>query len=218
MPNKTLVVGSAGFIGNYLMAEVEADELDLKYEQDVRNGIDENYKTIIFLACNQDNTQEAYKENYEMYLALDRYRDRRPKTHLIYISTAAVYTPNSIYAQSKRLGEVYAKRFKRHTILRLSNVYGHGDGHGAPDRFQRGEKTIHGDGSQVRDLIPVEEVVDKIIEYSKTLEFGVFNISSGVGTDVNQMFALFGKGKQKYENDTPCGIKYSVLPPGRVNG
>lgn len=215
---KTLVVGGSGFIGSYLMNEIEADNLDLKEGQDVCHGIDDKYDTIIFLACNQDNTQEAYQENSRMFKALDEYRKEYPKTHLIYISSAAVYTPNSKYAASKRLGEVYAKRFDKYTILRLSNVYGHGDGHGAPDRFMRGEKTIHGDGTQIRDLIPVEEVVRNIIFF---IDFrdnadGVYNISTGIGTSVNDMFKMFGTGSSISVKAHDVGVQESILEPGFV--
>lgn len=219
MSNKILVVGGSGFIGSYLLPELDAKNLDLKTGEDVRDGLYRKYKTIIFLACNQANTQDAYRENYEMYLALDSNRRQYPKTHLIYFSSAAVYYPGSIYSQTKRLGEVYAKRFEKHTILRPSNIYGHGDGHGAPDKFMRGEKEIYGDGSYVRDLIAVESVVDKVLEFVKSQEVGIFNVSTGKGTTVKEMFKMFGKGKPKYtkhklgrDMETP----ESILEPGRV--
>lgn len=219
MSNKILVVGGSGFVGSYLMRELEADNLDLLEGQDVSWGIDKKYKIVIFLACNQNNTQAAYRINHSMYLALDSYRREYPKTHLIYFSSAAVYYPGSIYSQTKRLGEVYAKRFKKHTILRPSNIYGHGDGHGAPDKFMRGEKEIYGDGSYVRDLIAVESVVDKVLEFIKSQEVGIFNVSTGKGTTVGEMFRMFGKGKPKYikhklgqDMETPV----SVLIPGKV--
>lgn len=211
---KTLVVGHKGFIGSYLMDEIEADGMDLIDGDDVRYGIDGRYKTIIFLACDQANRQTSYKRNYEMYLALQDYRQRHPKTHLIYISSAAIHGA-SIYGQSKRLGEIFAKRFRKHTILRLSNVYGHGDGHGAPDRFMRGEKTIHRDGKQIRDLISVEEVVAEIIYYINNPEVGIFNVSSGRGTSVNDMFAMFGEGQPKHIKHD-IGVKESILHPGEV--
>lgn len=216
---KTLVVGGSGFIGSYLMKEIEADNLDLKEGQDVRDGIDQKYKTIVFLACNQANTQAAYQENYEMYLALDEYRRRYPKTHLIYFSSAAVYYPGSKYSQTKRLGEVYAKRFRNHTILRPSNIYGHGDGHGAPDKFMRGEKEIYGDGSYVRDLIAVEAVVDKVVEFINEPKYGIFNVSTGIGTSVKDMFNMFGEGNPvfiKHKMGRDMETKESILRPGRV--
>lgn len=219
LKSKILVVGGSGFVGFYLMRELKADNLDLKEGQNVKDGIGKQYKIIVFLACNQANTQAAYQDNYEMYSALDDYRKRYPKTHLIYFSSAAVYYPGSIYSQTKRLGEAFAKRFKHHTILRPSNIYGHGDGHGAPDKFMRGEKEIYGDGSYVRDLIAVESVVSQVLEFIESKETGVFNVSTGNGTTVKQMFKMFGEGKPKYikralgrDMETPK----SILEPGKV--
>jgi nucleoside-diphosphate-sugar epimerase len=217
--SKTLVVGGSGFVGSYLMKELNAENMDLKEGYDVRKGIDDKYKTIVFLACNQANTQEAYKENHEMYKALDQYRRQYPKTHLIYFSSAAVYYPGSKYSQTKRLGEVFAKRFKKHTILRPSNIYGHGDGHGAPDKFMQGEKEIYGDGSYVRDLIAVESVVDQVVSFIESREVGVFNVSTGIGTSVKDMFNMFGKGKPKFikhKLGRDMETEKSILVPGRV--
>lgn len=214
--NKTLVVGSRGFIGARLMKELEADEIDLKIGSDVRHGIDKKYKTIVFLACDQADTREAYRYNYSMYRVLDGYRKRYPTTRLIFISSAAVYDRLGKYAQSKILGEAYAKRFENHIILRLSNVYGHGDGHGAPDRFLRGSRIINGDGEQVRDIVPVETVVGEIIDFVNCDLTGTRNVSTGLGTTVNQMFKLFGTGEPKYDERADVGVKSSILEPGWV--
>lgn len=217
--SKILVVGSEGFVGSYLMKEIEADRLDLKLGQDVRDGIDGKYKTIVFLACNQGETIADYNYNYEMYQALDDYRRRYPNTYLIYFSSAAIYYPISTYSQTKRLGEIYATRFKRHAIIRPSNIYGHGDGHGAPDRFMRGENVIFGDGEQVRDLIAIEQIVDGVVELMGHKLTGVFNYSTGKGVSINEAFKMFGEGKpiHKKVDVGVMGTQYSVLKPGRVD-
>ena len=212
--SKILCVGGSGFIGSYLMKEIDADNLDLKEGQDVRDGIKKQYDTIIMLACNQENTREAYEYNREMYEALNDYR-KNYDPYLIYISSAAVYTPNTWYSLSKFLGEAYAVRFDGFSILRLSNVYGHGDGHGAPDKFMRGGKVIHGDGFQIRDLIPVEMVVTVILRCLGKPLMKVVNISSGRGTDVNDMFKMFGTGEPVYDNE-PIGVSESILTPGET--
>lgn len=214
---KILVVGGSGFIGSYLMKEVEADNIDLKENKDVRDGIDKKYDAIIFLACYQGNSRDAFEANVQMYEALNNYNKNFSDTYLVYVSSAAVYTIDGWYALSKQVGEAYTKRFHNFTILRLSNVYGHGDGHGAPDRFMRGIKTINGTGDQLRDLIPVEKVVTTICMLVESKDTGkTINVSSGVGTSVNQMFKIFGKGRPKYIKDSETGIFNSVLTPGLV--
>lgn len=214
---KTLVVGGSGFIGSYLMKEIPAVNLDLKIGLDVRNGIKNEYDQIVFLACNQANTLEAYQENYEMFQALEEYRKKYPDTYLVYVSSAAIYDMANTYAFSKKLGEAFATCFDNAAILRLSNVYGHGDGHGAPDKFMNGEKEIHGDGGQIRDLIPVEAVIINIINCLDERIVGVFNVSSGQGITVNQMFKAFGEGKPYYNAKKDFGVAYSVLKPGPVD-
>lgn len=215
----TLVVGGSGFIGSYLMKRIEADNLDLVIDQDIRNGIQKRYKTIVFLACDQRDERGAFDYNLEMMESLIDYK-YRDQTKLIYISSAAVYYGGNFYSESKRLGEKYAESFNESDILRLSNVYGHGDGHGAPDRFMRGEKDITGDGEQIRDLVSVEQVVLAIehsILYPSTQgPHHIYNVSSGVGTTVNQMFEMFGSGEPRYAAFADSGTSISILSPGEV--
>lgn len=214
----TLVIGGSGFIGSYLMKELAltADNFDITNGNDIREGIPTGYKRIILLACDQANTREAYEYNTAIYEQLNQCLDWPEQPDLIYVSSAAVYDVTSWYALSKMLGEAYAKRFRKYTILRPSNIYGHGDGHGAPDRFMRGENQISGIGNQVRDIIPVEAVVTAILnadtDYKETI-----NVSSGIGTTVNTMFKIFGKGDPLYIEDGDVGVYHSVLTPGVVD-
>lgn len=215
---KILVVGGSGFVGSYLMREIKGDNLDLKEGSDVRNGIHEKYKTIIFLACNQGETIADYHYNYQMYQALEDYRKRYPSTHLIYFSSAVVYHPESTYSQTKRLGEVFARRFDKHTILRPSNIYGHGDGHGAPDKFMCGETIIYGDGEQLRDWLAVEDVVATVKKHLADKVYGVFNVSTGKAVTMNQTFKMFGEGKpiHKKVDVGVMGTEYIYMSPGVV--
>lgn len=216
---KTLVVGGGGFVGAHLMKELllTADSMDIKDDRDVRKGIKQVYETIVFLACDQKDTRAAFDYNIQMYDSLRNYHNRN-WTKLIYISSAAVEYGGSWYSESKRIGERYAKLFKDWVILRPSNIYGHGDGHGAPDRFMSGKRTIYGDGEQIRDLIPVESVIMEILDCISNPDRSnkTYNISSGVGTTVNEMFKMFGKGKPSYKRTVDTGVSFSVLPPGEV--
>lgn len=211
---RILVVGGSGFIGGYLMKRITADNVDRKIGSDFRRIRPKFYDTIVFLACDQGDTREAYDYNLELYDRLADYCNFNPNVHLIYVSSAAIYNLNSWYALSKCLGEAYAMGFWNATILRPSNVYGHGEGHGVADRFIRGEKTIYGDGTQVRDLIPVELVVNIIIKLIFIPQSGIYNVSSGRGTAVNQMFKVFGRGEPEYDKNHDHGVDESILRPG----
>ena len=166
---KTLLVGGAGFIGRNLWSKWSVPErtvFDLSFGQDVLDGIEGKWDTIVFLAVDMGRTARALAYNKELYRALDDYMYKYPDTHVIYTSSAAVYGdsneprtersltgPVNLYGQSKLLGEAYVQQYQRHTILRLSNVHDRGAGHGVWDSFVNGNRRIHGDGSQVRDYI-----------------------------------------------------------------
>ena len=228
---KTLVVGGKGFIGSHLMSMIEADVIDLKDGNDVIDGISERYDVIVFLAVDMGRTAEAYYYNSMLYDVLDDYMQEYPSTHVIYTSSAAVYpdellvqtekslvAPVNLYGKAKLLGECYVQQYKRHTILRLANVYGDG-GSGAYNLFVSGHKTIYGDGKDVRDYIPVD-LVCRVIKYAIShpkLFQGITNVSSGQGTTTNSLFAQFGHGRPKHIKARRGDVHYSVLDNSKLN-
>lgn len=133
--------------------------------------------------------------------------------------------PQSPYALSKLCSEKYLQLLwpTRSIILRFANVYG-------PRQNPHGEAgviaifvnkiinglpcVIFGDGTQVRDYIYVDDVVEACIK-SLTLENlsdgNIFNISTGVGRDLNtlllKMIAIF---------DTKCSVKYDPPKHGEI--
>ena len=138
---------------------------------------------------------------------------------LIHISTAGVYgiprnnrpfiekdipMPDTLYGLSKLLGEqiisFYQRSFKLPIIiLRPSNIYGPGSDHGVVYNLIKSQKEIgkviiHGNGTQKRDFLYVEDMVDAII---KCLDYdsswGIFNISTNEPKDLNELVATLGK-------------------------
>jgi len=137
----------------------------------------------------------------------------------IYISTGgAVYgepkylpvdenhpiAPESQYGISKHTVEHYLHLYRLHTglaytILRYPNVYG-------PRQNSKGEAgvvaifigqmlegttpTIYGDGEQLRDYVHVDDIVRANVLALNSGENEVFNLGSGVGTSVNQLYRL----------------------------
>lgn len=229
---RILVVGGEGFIGSRLLNDgfgimVEKwESFDLKIGQDVTLGIAGDWDVIIFLACNFGQTPEAYEYNREMYEALDWYMRSHPNTHVIYTSSAAVYPDSKVpsseltmpravryYDKSKLLGELYVQQYRNHTILRLANVFGGGEGHGVIDQFISGKNTIHGDGEAVRDYVPVGLVVLAITMAidDRVAWRGITNISSGRGQTVNEIWDSIGIGKPHYLPSRSMGTRSSIL-------
>lgn len=233
---RVLLVGAEGFIGSHLPVAKSYfekwDKIDLKSGQDFRNLVDilPYYDFIIFLAVDMGQTQEAYKYNESLYRALDSYMTDHPDTHVIYTSSAAVYSdskaphvetdapaPANWYGDSKWAGERHVAQYRHHTILRLSNVYGYGDGKGVVDRFLRGERAIYGSGRAVRDYIPVE-VVALAIDSAMALDWhGIINISSGRGRSVNELWKILGKSKPVKLAKRPGDVAHSVLDNTKFN-
>lgn len=227
---KKIVIGSGGFIGSHLMPLMpDAVGIDLK---DGNNFCDwenvrkcQNADVIILLAAKHlEQTQEMYNHNLKIYEALTRLHE----PHVIFISSAAVYgesliphteeedlRPSTLYGQSKALGErIVQDVFGDWTILRLSNVFGDGDGHGVIDVFKRGGQMIYGDPNNTRDFVHVDVVAKAVAAVSQ--EYGrynkrIMNISSGVGKTVREVFEQHGKGKPIYVNARKTDVAYSVL-------
>ncbi len=109
--------------------------------------------------------------------------------------------PISPYAISKFSVENYLNFFKdthglNSTVLRYSNVYGpRQDPHGeagvvaifCEKLLQKQQPIIFGDGEQTRDFVAVFDVVRaNVLALEKPIE-GIFNISTGKETDVNEL-------------------------------
>lgn len=111
--------------------------------------------------------------------------------------------PMSAYGAAKLAGETYGRVFGRvHGLdfiaLRYGNVYGpRQDPHGEAgvvaifaQRLLAGEEAvINGDGTQTRDYVFVDDVVDANLRAASTPAAGAFNIGTGRQSDVNELYA-----------------------------
>jgi len=111
--------------------------------------------------------------------------------------------PLSPYGVSKLAVEKYLYVYGqtcglRYVILRYPNVYGprqdpFGEGGVVAifaSRMLRGEEVvINGSGEQVRDFLYVHDVVSANLLAQETLDGQIYNLGTGVGTSINQLFA-----------------------------
>jgi UDP-glucose 4-epimerase len=117
------------------------------------------------------------------------------------VTESAERRPLAPYGTSKLCGEEYLATWNRlhgtrHVSLRFANVYGprqepHGEA-GVVAIFMGllhagGTPRIYGDGSQTRDYVFVEDVVDAML-VALDNEGGVFNIGTGVETSVLELY------------------------------
>jgi UDP-glucose 4-epimerase len=115
--------------------------------------------------------------------------------------------PGSPYGASKHTVEVYLPVYKRlfgvqYSILRLANVYGprqdpHGEA-GVVAIFTRAmlagkEVTIFGDGKDERDYVFVGDVADALVAAAGGHGEGPYNVGTGIGANVNDLFAKLGE-------------------------
>ncbi len=126
--------------------------------------------------------------------------------------------PLTLLAFNKLLGEkytnLYAKRFVMDTVcIRLSNVYGprqRAENGGVVSKFiednlNHRPMVIHGSGKQVRDFIYIEDVVDAVYKVFSIKYSGVFNLCSGVSTQIKDIAELVAL------NDKSGDIDYDLV-------
>ncbi|WP_166242816.1 NAD-dependent epimerase/dehydratase family protein [Paenibacillus turpanensis] len=114
---------------------------------------------------------------------------------------SAVCNPYSPYGINKWVGETYCSKWNEmyglNTLcFRFSNVYGPRQGNGGEggvisiflQKAISGQKlTIHGDGSQSRDFIFVEDIAEAIYRASYSSLSGVYNLSTNSETSLNEL-------------------------------
>ena len=163
---------------------------------------------------------------------------------IIFSSSAAVYsennkipftenstkTPLSIYGLTKLSSEyLFRLSLMRHNTLfaclRYSNVYGTGQDNSAEggvvaifiSTILKGEKVIiNNDGNQTRDFIHVSDVVEANIAALRSKVIGELNVSTGIETSINNLYASLIKISKKksrkfYKPLSNPEIKNSVL-------
>ncbi len=115
--------------------------------------------------------------------------------------------PLSPYAASKLAVETYLPIYEslcglNHAVIRLGNVYGpRQDPHGEAGvvaifaQAMLGNKPlkIFGTGTDERDYIYVDDVVDAVLKIVESSRPGPFNIAAGMGTNPNRIFELIAE-------------------------
>lgn len=149
---------------------------------------------------------------------------------------ATVPCPISPYGIAKRSVEMYLDFYKKeknlnYVSLRYGNVYGpRQDPNGeagvvaifSSRMIKNDEVFIFGDGEYVRDYVYVKDVVRANLLAMKENASGIYNIGTGVGTTVNELFKMLaqitGYNRQPtYAPHRKGDIRRSILDASRAN-
>ena len=118
------------------------------------------------------------------------------------LTEEAPLNPCDYYGFSKFIAEEELRMAERDgalnvTILRLSNVYGGNSKNGViatlfKSIMENQQALIHGDGSQIRQFVHVDDVCDVLLSSLNHTSTGCFNIGSEIVMSVNDLVKLFG--------------------------
>ncbi len=145
------------------------------------------------------------------------------------------HEPASPYGASKKAGIDYLRVYRQlhgldFTALALANVYGpRQDPHGeagvvaifAGMLLAQRQCTIFGDGTQTRDFVFVDDVVDAFARAAERGGGEVLNIGTGVETSVNDLYRAMAEvaehdGPPAYAPPRPGELARSCLDPTRA--
>lgn len=233
---RILITGANGYIGSKLVSYFNnlknpsidllllGDEVNL---EDFKNVVLELIKLkpeIIIHCAGASSVGNSFENPYMDFQKnvlttrnlLETMRIYFPNTHLIYLSSAAVYgdttdmpikesnhfNPISPYGYSKVCSEYLIQQYRelynvQSTVLRIFSVYGNGmQKQVVYDIFKKfydknsNEVVLFGTGEETRDFIHIQDLgrVVKLIINSNLL--GVFNVASGKSISIKQLAEL----------------------------
>lgn len=170
-----------------------------------------------------NNKKLHYQNNVLLSQRLVRFirKSKNKKIHLIYLSSQAVYgnpkiipikeshetNPSTDYGKTKlRVEKLFTncKMLNKLTVLRLFSIYGNGlrkqvvwD---ACEKLSKSRAIFYGSGYESRDFLNINDLsnlIYKIILTEKFYKSAIFNVGSGVGTEIKKLIILISKFLKK---------------------
>lgn len=236
-----VVTGSSGFIGSALCARLEGS--GVRVLRASRGGpLPEAPGAVcVHLAANNDprDIEARYEANRREALDLGRRVLDAGYARVVFASSALVYgdaeasprredsalAPTSAYGRLKREVEALFGAAP-HAVARISNVYG--PGMSPINVFSHILAQLRSGGgvrmrnlSSVRDYVFVSDVAGALAALATSDAAGVFNVSTGRGTRVDELVAMLARlsgreGAPTAAEDPDPPPSVLILDPGRI--
>lgn len=185
-----IITGRNGFIGSELA------------KRDLPDGIycfGSPSSNILF----EEDVSLCMRETIDGFISmLDRCK--RTGEYLVYPSSATVINKNTSYARCKAILEELHLTYGIPALgLRIAAGYGPGEAHKGNyasvvyqwcQQMKKGERpVIFGDGTQTRDFIYIDDIVDNIEILANKHATGIVDIGTGINTSFNEVVAIINK-------------------------
>lgn len=218
-PESVYILGGSGFLGVNLTKYLQgigvavhsssSKEIDLTQSKSLEllpAKVPKSSVLVVLAAITPDRGKDsgALIKNIEMLHHLVQFMETAPPSHLIYVSSDAVYAdnlnpvretsvcePGSLYGLSHRAREKILDEFSKRSgvpclILRPTAMFGADDTHNSygPNRFLRsamrdGQIAFFGKGEEKRDHLFVTDMVHLLVKTILRRSSGVLNVATG---------------------------------------
>lgn len=116
----------------------------------------------------------------------------------VYASSAMVYEKDNDFSKHKRALELIARTYPYSLGLRIFPVYGEGENRTVISKWckemkQGKQPVIYGDGTQKRDFIHVDDVVDQILLLEEMKASDIADVGAGNPISFNEIVALINQ-------------------------
>jgi nucleoside-diphosphate-sugar epimerase len=183
------LIGRHGFIGGALAARLgdvsSTPTLDTEVIIDMGSSVHPQF---------EENPDYYFKTLLDRHLYLLSFGK-----YYVYPSSALLYEPREIaFTHFKRAAEEIAKAYPNNLGLRIFPVYGPGETRTAPtqwclDMLKGQRPLVYGDGTQQRDFIYIDDVVEAIISFIDARVTGVRDVGKGQPTPFNDIIDMINK-------------------------
>ena len=220
------ITGISGFIGSALAKKLDDGGNEIypypRPDLDILYLFGSPSSNIVF----DKNIDYCFEETIGGFLnAIQFCRDNKIK--LVYPSSATVYNKNTTYARCKAALEEIHMAYGGDVLgLRIFAGYGVGEVHKADyasivyqfcKQMKNGERpVIFGDGTQSRDFIYIDDIVDNILQYTYNCQTPhLEDVGTGHDSNFNEVVALINKAlgtdiKPIYKSQPKSYIKETV--------